>query len=99
MPELHPSEVEQLRKLIEQEALCIQDTKDKIEEISEALFNREDGIVAWAKDHIESEKERRELMKEIRAKLAVRGAVAAVAFLCYLLWIGFKAYFATGGKG
>lgn len=98
MCELHPNEISQLREMIRQEAVCIQKTREDIEKISQALFDEEDGIVSWAKDHIESEKERREIMREIKKKLAVRGALGAATILCYLLWVGFKSYVATGVK-
>jgi hypothetical protein len=98
MSELSEREVKQLRFIIQQELTCIQQTKDDIERISEALFDEEEGIVSWAKDHISAEKERKEIMREIRKKLAVRGALGAIAILAYVIWLGVKSYFVIGGN-
>ena len=69
--------------------------KDDIEKISESLFG-EDGIATWAKQHINAEKDRREIMRELKKKLAVRGGLTAISVLAFLIWLGVKEYFNIG---
>jgi len=81
---------------IVKEEACMTEMKEEINKISNALFG-EDGIAAWAKQHIEAEKDRREIMKELKKKLAVRGTFTALFVLGSLLWLGLKEYFNIGG--
>jgi len=85
---------EHLRKSNE----CMEKNREDIKKISSALFG-DDGIVEWAKDHISAERERRELFKELKKRLIVRGTLGAVAILISLLWYGITSYLKTGGTG
>jgi len=76
-----------------------EETKQEIKKISDALFGKgeEEGIVEWARNHIESEKERREIYKELRKRLAVSGVMGALGILGTLLWFGLQHYIERGG--
>ncbi len=74
---------------------CMEENKKEIEKISDALFG-DDGIVSWAKSHIEAERERRELFKELKKRLILRGTLGAVGILIALLWYGFTSYLKSG---
>lgn len=75
---------------------CMEENRKEIEKISDALFG-DDGIVSWAKSHIEAERERRELFKELKKRLILRGTLGAVGILVALLWYGFASYLKSGG--
>lgn len=87
----------EMREHIAKEEACMTEMKEKLEKISDALFGKE-GIVPWAKEHIEAEQERKELFKELKKKLVIKGTLGAFAVLATLLWIGFKEYFHIGGN-
>jgi len=87
---------EEIKEHIRKSQVCMEQNREKIEEISEALFG-EDGIMEWAREHIEAEKERAEIMKELKKKLVVKGTFGALGILGYLLWEGFSAWWRTGG--
>jgi len=76
---------------IEKEEACMTEMKDEIGKISGALFG-EDGIATWAKIHIDAEKERKELFKELKKKVIVRGGVFAFSGMAYLMYLGLKQY-------
>lgn len=88
---------ERIEEHIAKEEACMSEMKEDVKKISDALFG-EDGIVPWAKEHIEAERERKELFKELKKKLIVRGTLGAFAILLSLLWLGFKEYFHIGGN-
>ena len=85
----------ELEAHIENVNASMKENKKEIEKISDALFG-DDGIVSWAKSHIEAERERRELFKELKKRLIVRGTLGAVAILAALLWYGFVSYIKSG---
>lgn len=85
-----------IQEHIRESKVCMENNRKEIQKMSEALFG-EDGIVEWARDHIEAERERKELYKELKRKLIVKGALSAVGIAVFLLWYGFTTWLKTGG--
>jgi len=88
--------IREIKKDLEDQEARLITSQKAIERITETLYG-EGAIVEWAKQHITAERERAEILLELKKRLAVKGSIGALSILVYLLYMGFKQWMNSPG--